>query len=328
MGASDQGVTRDEILAVFETEASPHEPLATSEVADAVDRPRRTVYDTLKQLVDDGPLETKKVGARARVWWRPPATDDPAAEDTATDDPATDTPTTAVVGTLELTSEHVRTLEFESEAVAQPFVTEDDDEFHAEAEGIVSLDDSGQLEYWAVRGISPTEFFEALDAFPTVQDARLLSTTGETFRIEVLATAGSLMTIFTEFEGKMIRATIDDERLTMVGEFPVTEDVSAIVAAARRVVDDIRLLSQRLAYTPRLFQHLIEDELTERQWTALQAAYYGGYFNRPRDSTGDELAARLGVTRQTFHHHLRHAEQRLCRNLLEGVEHNGEPGSN
>ena len=313
MVCSNQGVTRDEILAAFDAEASPHEPLATSEVADAVNCARRTVYDKLEQLVEDGLLKSKKVGARARVWWQPPATN---------------TPTTDVVSDLELTSEHVRKLEFESEAVAQPFVTEDGDEFYAEAEGLVPLDEGGQLEYWAVRGITPTEFFTALEAFPTVQDARLLSTTGEKFRMEVMATTGSLMTIFTEFEGQMIRATIDDERLTMVGKFPVTADVSAIVTAARRVVDDIQLVSQRLAYTPRLFQHLVEDELTDRQWTALRAAYYGGYFNWPRHSTGNELAARLGVTRQTFHHHLRHAEHRLCRKLLEGLEYDGDAESN
>ncbi len=48
-------------------------PLTTTEVADAVECSRRTAYDRLERLVECGAVETKKVGARGRVWWRPPA---------------------------------------------------------------------------------------------------------------------------------------------------------------------------------------------------------------------------------------------------------------
>lgn len=46
-------------------------PLTTTEVADAVDVGRRSAYERLDRLVERGDLETKKVGASARVWWRP-----------------------------------------------------------------------------------------------------------------------------------------------------------------------------------------------------------------------------------------------------------------
>ncbi|MFC7216357.1 bacterio-opsin activator domain-containing protein [Saliphagus sp. GCM10025334] len=312
---ADQRVTRDEVLAVFEDRANPHEPMATSEVADSVDVARRTVYDKLEQLVAEGFLESKKVGARARVWWL------------AT---TADAPTSAATGAsaLELTSEHVRELEFASESVSRIASAAGDNDFYTEIDGIVPLDGGGQLEYWVVYGIDSNAYFEVLDTFPTVRDARLLSTTGEQFRLEIEVTEDSLMSIFAQFDGRLAYATIDADTLTMIGEFPMTADVSEVVAAGREVISDLRLVSQRLVYSSRLFRHLVEDELTDRQWTALQAAYYGGYFNWPRDSTGDELATRLGVTRQTFHHHLRHAEARLCQTLLEGVEHDGDAISN
>jgi len=39
-------------------------------VAEALDLGRRSTYDRLDRLVDADELRTKKVGARARVWWR------------------------------------------------------------------------------------------------------------------------------------------------------------------------------------------------------------------------------------------------------------------
>jgi PAS domain S-box-containing protein len=59
-----------ETLGVFEGSTA---PLTTSEVADQLAIGRRSTYDRLERLVDHGRLETKSVGASARVWWRPSA---------------------------------------------------------------------------------------------------------------------------------------------------------------------------------------------------------------------------------------------------------------
>ncbi|WP_232686887.1 PAS domain S-box protein [Halobacterium zhouii] len=77
-----------EALDVFEASGT---PLSTPEVADSLDLGRRSTYERLERLVDQHRLETKKVGANARVWWRPstasaPAPDAPTAG-TASDEP-------------------------------------------------------------------------------------------------------------------------------------------------------------------------------------------------------------------------------------------------
>ncbi|MFC7046072.1 bacterio-opsin activator domain-containing protein [Halobacteriaceae archaeon GCM10025711] len=59
-----------ETLAVFDDE-NPGTPLTTAEVAVSLDIGRRSTYDRLDALVSRDRLETKKVGARGRVWWRP-----------------------------------------------------------------------------------------------------------------------------------------------------------------------------------------------------------------------------------------------------------------
>jgi PAS domain S-box-containing protein len=59
-----------ETLATFD---DPGVPRTTPEVADDLDLGRRSTYDRLRRLADHDHLETKKVGANARVWWRPPS---------------------------------------------------------------------------------------------------------------------------------------------------------------------------------------------------------------------------------------------------------------
>lgn len=57
-----------ETLALF---GEPDVPQTTTEVADSLDVGRRSTYERLERLVEHDRLETKKVGANGRVWWRP-----------------------------------------------------------------------------------------------------------------------------------------------------------------------------------------------------------------------------------------------------------------
>ncbi|GAA0644817.1 helix-turn-helix domain-containing protein [Salarchaeum japonicum] len=58
------------------------------------------------------------------------------------------------------------------------------------------------------------------------------------------------------------------------------------------------------------------DALTDRQRTVLTAAYENGYFEWPRDASGDDLAAALDIAPATFHQHLRAAHRNLLDELL------------
>lgn len=66
-----QGVPRQlqETVAVFDR-ARTGTPLTTSEVAAELSVSRRSTYERLSRLADRGLLETKKVGAKGRIWWR------------------------------------------------------------------------------------------------------------------------------------------------------------------------------------------------------------------------------------------------------------------
>ncbi|QFU83297.1 helix-turn-helix domain-containing protein [Natronorubrum aibiense] len=61
----------EDVLAVFDSRTDRARPLTASDVMDALECSRRTAHNKLNALVDDGALETRKVGARGRVWWVP-----------------------------------------------------------------------------------------------------------------------------------------------------------------------------------------------------------------------------------------------------------------
>lgn len=70
-------------------------------------------------------------------------------------------------------------------------------------------------------------------------------------------------------------------------------------------------------FTRRELAQTVEERLTERQREVLGTAYEGGYYDRPREATGEELAERLDISVATFSQHLRVAERTLLDILAE-----------
>jgi hypothetical protein len=78
-GEFSDRIPAEAALAAFETREDLARPLTADDVMDALDCSRRTAHNKLNGLVEDGTLETRKIGSRGRVWWRPIPTDgDPA----------------------------------------------------------------------------------------------------------------------------------------------------------------------------------------------------------------------------------------------------------
>ncbi|ELZ03072.1 GAF domain-containing protein [Natrialba aegyptia] len=64
-------------------------------------------------------------------------------------------------------------------------------------------------------------------------------------------------------------------------------------------------------------RNAILDQLTDRQREVVQTAYHGGFFEWPRHTTGEEIAASLEISPPAFHKHVRASEQKLFETLFE-----------
>ncbi|WP_435158699.1 helix-turn-helix domain-containing protein [Haladaptatus sp. DFWS20] len=211
-------------------------------------------------------------------------------------------------------------LEFHSDNLAKPFQETFDEPVTITVNSVVQLADGTHLQYWTVTHTSPDRLCKTVVNFPTTLDARLLSTVGDTHRIEVHGDTSSLFSAFDEFDGDTKAAVYDENGVHVVAEFPSSVKTDMVVDAVHDIYPDLDLVSSHTIQTVHVFRHVIEDQLTDRQLTALRIAYFSGYYEQPRMSTGEELAERMGISKQAFHEHLRKAYATIFEHLLENSE--------
>lgn len=304
-GMGRQEPTAEMVLSVFDEAAG--EPLTSIDVAEAVGCTRRTAYNRLEALEARELLRTKKVGSRGRVWWRtePGATAPPVPRTTEFDDP----------------SHRVIEIELRSEQLAEVFspVTAETDALEFDVEHDLPLSDGRRLQYYTVEGVPARPFVEAFEQFPSLESARLLSTVDDVSRLEAVVAPKSVSEVIRRHGGQTRSAGVREGEHWVVAELPATADTDAVASEVRDVYPDMRLVSTAYVPTVRDFWTVVEEELSERQRTVLQLAYYAGYFEEPRLSSGVDLAERLGITRQTFNHHLRQAEKTVFDRLFRGA---------
>jgi predicted DNA-binding protein (UPF0251 family) len=185
-------------------------------------------------------------------------------------------------------------------------------------DSIAPLPNGTQQQFLTFTGLQPEIIRSVIaNSFPAFSDLQLLKKVGEKARVRVTADEEATAGIFDGYDGQHYSTTIQDETATVVGRFPVTVDATALTRALGDRYPDIELVAKRRLLSPSQLRHLVDEELTDRQRTALRLAYFGGYYEQPRLSTGDELAADIGISRQTFHHHLRKAEDTVFYHLFE-----------
>ncbi|HMB49899.1 MAG TPA: bacterio-opsin activator domain-containing protein [Natronoarchaeum rubrum] len=187
--------------------------------------------------------------------------------------------------------------------------------------GSVRADDGALLAFVDVADAAPDRLADAAARRPTVASTTILSESdegclaefelAEPFVVEVLAELG--------VETRSIVADPDGSRLTVrVSE---TEDARAVVDRIEKRLPGVDFAAyrerDRPAETRREFVARVERRLTDRQQSALRRAYLSDYFERPRSVSGDELADSMGVSRSTFHQHLRAAQRKLVEAFYE-----------
>jgi len=126
-----------------------------------------------------------------------------------------------------------------------------------------------------------------------------------------LAEAGAVVTAMT--------ATPTQTQLTV--ETPPEQDVRTLLDMLRASYEGVELRARtqrdRRERRPSEFAAAVDEQLTDRQQAALESAHLNGYFEWPRPVDGDEIAKTMDITRQTFHQHLRAAEQKLVAAYVE-----------
>jgi len=138
---------------------------------------------------------------------------------------------------------------------------------------------------------------------------------GDPTTFELRMTDPPVLSTVASLGGYVERAVIEEGDYRMTIHLAPSVDARQINDAVEAAYPTAELLRRRQISrdrddSRRLQRHLVDD-LTERQRTALETAYHAGFFEWPRDASGEDVAASIGVAPPTFHQHLRKAERKM-----------------
>ncbi|RDI70827.1 PAS domain S-box protein [Halopelagius longus] len=121
--------------------------------------------------------------------------------------------------------------------------------------------------------------------------------------------------------GYVHQAQIRDGDYQMAVHLPVGTDVRDAIERVQSAYPAARVRAQRqrdrTERGPNRIVSALNEELTDRQRSVLESAYFSGFFEWPRESSGQEVANSLGISAPTFSQHIRSAENKIFGALFE-----------
>jgi predicted DNA binding protein len=120
-------------------------------------------------------------------------------------------------------------------------------------------------------------------------------------------------------ETTSITASGNEVRITL--EMPASADPRTVIEQLTDRYPSTNLVArherERREQTKQELVADIEERLTSRQELALQKAYLGGFFDWPRNISGEDLAESMDISPSTYHQHLRAAERKVLASLFD-----------
>jgi predicted DNA binding protein len=196
-------------------------------------------------------------------------------------------------------------------------------------EEVLHRDDGRLIEFFSGREC-PRDAISAKAADRSAIDSARIVTEGEEGVLFRLAVSGACIVRTIEGEGAIPGSVVaDDGAGRVIAQVPDAVDAADVIDAVDDEHPQARLVAhrQREVSTPVLtpwgVRQVLQERTTDRQWETLRTAYRYGYFDRPREHTGEEIADMLGISSATFSQHLRSALQNVLAPAVE-QERDGE----
>lgn len=202
-------------------------------------------------------------------------------------------------------------------------VEEGGDDRAFEFESIVPTDAGNYRIFYHVHGMPPDEFLEFVDRTIIMRNSQLVAEydaclfesvlTEESLLFWLLDRGAIPQSFVVDQSGGQLRVELsgDIDIRSFVEHFKAAYPESELVASRK---------CERKTRTRRGLKTDIEERLTDRQREILQIAYFSGYFNTPRDRTGEEIADSIGVSAPTVSDHIRAG----LRNLFDFIYEDDE----
>jgi len=137
--------------------------------------------------------------------------------------------------------------------------------------------------------------------------------------VEFTVKRSPLVQLLLDRGGRITAMSAADGTGELTVEIPLDAQPRSVVEAVEDGVPGADLSAyreqERPAETRQGIRGRIDERLTDRQATALRTAIVGGFFEWPRETTGEDLAESMDIGRSTFHQHLRAAQRKVFEEL-------------
>jgi PAS domain S-box-containing protein len=166
-----------------------------------------------------------------------------------------------------------------------------------------------------------TGLAEACEAEPDITGLTVVGEAEPGTRYECVLTGdGVLSTVFAH--GGVPRDLTVGEETRLVVELPSGRDVREFTETVEERFPSASLVARRerdrAVQTAPGLRAALDEHLTERNLEVAERAYHSGFFEWPRENSGQEVADALDISQPTFNRHVRAAERALFEVLFEG----------
>jgi hypothetical protein len=187
---------------------------------------------------------------------------------------------------------------------------------------LVPLGGQQHLLYLTLDGVDPADRTTTMASHPAVEEMTVVHREDDgAGGVVALTVSGTLLNRLADVGGKVHTADVSTGTLRVIADVSPTADVGRLVDDITGAFPESQLVSKRQVARPvkqtRAVAETVEAQLTERQLAALQAAFHGGYFERPRRQTAEDVAETMGISASTYHQHLRIALETVLTELFE-----------
>ncbi|GAA0285531.1 bacterio-opsin activator domain-containing protein [Halobacterium noricense] len=218
-----------------------------------------------------------------------------------------------------LMSDAVVELEFRIREIADAIGAGTAPEIPIELERTISVDENQFLVYGTVAADGISEVERLAETVSFWESVTVVGEVVDGVRFELRLSDPPLMSEVASLGGSVRRVVIGED-LRMTAQFPQDTDVREVVDALQNEYDSAEAVARRQVterdQRPGRLADVWSDALTDRQRTVVETAYFSGFFEWPRATSGEEVAESLDISGPTFSQHLRAAEHKIFARLV------------
>ncbi len=213
-----------------------------------------------------------------------------------------------------LMSDELVELDFQIEDVLAAFGASESSNGTITLDGTVAVGGGEFLVYGTATPDAVDTLHALVDAIPYWDDVTVETGDEDPATFELRTTDPPVLSVVASLGGYIDNAVIEDADLRLTIHLAPTADVRRVIDAVEDAYPGAEMLRRRQMSRERGGSERAQralSELTDRQRTALEVAHHAGFFEWPREATGEEVAESIGVAPPTFHQHLRKAERKI-----------------